>query len=145
MFSSQSKRNLFSFKDIRCNDYHTETVRNNGLEYLYIISTVSNGKRILERLSSLSSELYYTHLRVIETYVTINLKFMNPNIFLIWHNRLGHLRSIIMRIIIENSHGHPLKNLKILQSNELLYDAYSQSKLIIRTLLAKLGIESSVF
>jgi hypothetical protein len=32
---------------------------------------------------------------------------------MLWHDQLGHPRSIIMRRIIENSHGHPLKNLKI--------------------------------
>ena len=42
-----------------------------------------------ERLPTLSSGLYYTRIRVIETYATINLKFMNLDIFAIWHNRLG--------------------------------------------------------
>jgi hypothetical protein len=32
---------------------------------------------------------------------------------MLWHDQLGHPGSIIMRRIIENSHGHPLKNLKI--------------------------------
>ena len=90
-------------------------------EYFYIISSVSHEKRILEKLPALSYGLYYTHIRVIETYATMNLKFMNPDIFTIWHDRLGHPGSIMMRRIIENSNGHPLKNQKILQSSELLY------------------------
>ena len=66
--SSQSKRNLLSCKDKRHNGYHIETNRKNGIKSLYIISTVSNEKRILEKLSVLSSGLYYTHMmrRIIE-------------------------------------------------------------------------------
>lgn len=61
-----------------------KTDRNNEIEYLYIISIiVSNEKHILEKLSVLSSGLYYTHIRIVETYVTMNLKFMNPDIFAI--------------------------------------------------------------
>ena len=145
LFSSQSKRNLLSFKDIRCSGYHIETDRINEIEYLYIISSVSHEKRILEKLPALSSGLYYTHIRVIEAYATMNLKFMNPDIFTIWHDRLGHPGSIMMRRIIENSNGHPLKNHNILQSSELLCDACSQGKLIIRPLLAKVGTESPAF
>ena len=37
LFSSQSKRNLLSFKDIRCNGYYIETNRKNEIECLYII------------------------------------------------------------------------------------------------------------
>ena len=51
----------------------------------------------------------------------------------------------MMRRIIENSHGHPLKNQKILQSNELSCIACSQGKLIIRPSPAKVGVESPTF
>lgn len=51
----------------------------------------------------------------------------------------------MMKKIIENSHGHPLKNQKILQSNELSCAACSQGKLIIRPSIAKIGIESPAF
>ena len=37
LFSSQSKRNLLSSKDMCCNGYHIEIDRKNGVEYLYII------------------------------------------------------------------------------------------------------------
>ena len=65
-------------------------------------------------VSVLSSRLYYIHKRVIETYTKMNLKFMNPNIFVIWYERLGDLGSIMMRRLIENFNGHQLKNKKIL-------------------------------
>ena len=57
LFSSQSKRNLLSCKDKRCNHYHIEIDRKNEIEYPYIISTVSNEKRTLQKLSTLSSRL----------------------------------------------------------------------------------------
>ena len=78
--------------------------RKNEIEYLYIISTISNEKRIPKKLTALSSELYYTHIWVIETYATMNLKLMNPNIFTICHNWLSYPMSIMMRRIIENSY-----------------------------------------
>ena len=51
----------------------------------------------------------------------------------------------MMRRIIENFHGHPLKNQKILQSNELSCVVCSQGKLIIRPSSTKVGIESPTF
>ncbi|KAL4020716.1 hypothetical protein IC575_019497 [Cucumis melo] len=141
LFSSKSKRNLLSFKDIRQNGYHVETNNKNNREYLYITFIVLCEKRILETLSVFYSGLYYTHIRVIEIYATMNPKFMNLNMFTVWHDRLGHP----VRRIIENFHGHPLKNQKILQSNELSCIACSQGKLIIRPSPAKVGVESPTF
>ena len=50
-----------------------------------------------------------------------------------------------MKIIIENSHRHPLKNQKILQSNELSCMACSQGKLLIRPSPTKVRVESPTF
>ena len=83
-----------SFKVIRQNGYHVETNNKNNIEYLYITFIVSHEKLILETLTAFSSGLYYTYIRVIETYATMNSKFMNLNMFPIWHDRLGHLGSI---------------------------------------------------
>ena len=44
LFSSRSRRNLLSFKDIRRNGYHIETTNENDIEYLYIISRVLGQK-----------------------------------------------------------------------------------------------------
>ncbi|KAL4031308.1 hypothetical protein IC575_009584 [Cucumis melo] len=139
------KKNLLSFKDIRQNGYHVETDNKNNIEYLYITFIVSHKKRILKTLPAFSSGLYYTYIRVVETYATMNPKFMNLNMFTVWHDRLGHLGLIMMRRIIENSHGHPLKNQKILQSKELSCIACSQGKLIIRSSPVKVGVESPTF
>ena len=67
---------------------------------------------MLEKLSIFSSGLYYTTMRTIETNVAIHQKCSDPKVFILWHDRLGHPGSIMMRRIIENSHEHPLKNQK---------------------------------
>ena len=58
LFSSKSKRNLLSFKDIRQNGYHVETNNKNNIEYLYIIFSVLHEKRILKILFAFSFGLY---------------------------------------------------------------------------------------
>ena len=118
LYSSKSRRNLLSFKNIHHNGYHIETNNKSSEEYLYITSMVSGQKLILEKLSIFSSELYYTTMRTIKTNVIVHQKCFDPNIFMLWHNRLGHPGSIMMRRIIENSHGHPLKNQKIVSPND---------------------------
>ena len=110
LYTSKSRRNLISFKDIHHNGYHIKTNNKCSEEYFYITSMVSSQKLILEKLSIFSSGLYYTTMRTIETNVIVHQKCSNPNIFMLWHNPLEHLGSKMMRQIIENSHGHPLKN-----------------------------------
>ena len=51
----------------------------------------------------------------------------------------------MMRRIIENSHGHPLKNEKILQFKNLSCAACSQGKFMTKSSLTKVGIESPTF
>ena len=116
LYSSETSRNLLSFKDIRYNSYYIE-INNEGSEtFLYITSILSGQKLILEKLYIFSSGLYYTKMRIVETNVVIHQKCaihqkcLDPNIFMIWHDHLG---SIMMHWIIENSHEHPLKNQKI--------------------------------
>ena len=110
LYSSKSKRNLLSFKDIRSNGYHIETRNEGNEEYLYITSMVSSQKLILEKLHIFSNGLYYTTLRSIETNVVVHQKCYDPKIFMLWHNRIGYLGSTMIHRIIENSHGHTLMN-----------------------------------
>ena len=79
-------------------------------EYLYIITIVSGKKCVLEKLPALSSRLYYINISMIETHTLLNKKFIDLNTFIIWHDWLGHPGPIMMRKIIENSHGHSLTN-----------------------------------
>ena len=65
---------------------------------------------MLEKLPFFSSGFYYTNISTIEAHTIVNQKFTDENNFIVWHDRLGHLGSIMMRRIIKNSSGHSLKN-----------------------------------
>ena len=67
LYSSKSTRNLLSFKDIRHNGYHLETMSENNIEYLQITSIEFGQKTILEKLKALSSGLYCTCINPIES------------------------------------------------------------------------------
>ena len=92
------------------NGYHIETINDEKNEYLYIAIIVSGKNYVLKKLLALFSSLYYTNINMIETHAILNKKFTDPNIFIIWHDWLGHLGSILMRKTIENSHRYLLKN-----------------------------------
>ena len=110
LYSSNSTRNLHSFKDIRRNKYHIETMNEDSKKCLYITSIVSSKKLIMEKLSVFSPGLYHTTIKLIKTYVVVHQKFNGPKNFVLWHDMLGHLGSSMMRRIIEHSHGNILKN-----------------------------------
>ena len=94
LYSSKSQRNLLSFKDIRSNGYHIETMNESGKEYLYVTSLQSGKKNILEKLPVLSSGLYYTIIRKAEVYAVVNQGVTTE--FKVWHERLGHPGAIMM-------------------------------------------------
>ena len=145
LYSSKSTRDLLSFKDICKNGYHIETMNEGNKESLYITSIIYGKNIVAEKLPTFSFRLYYTTIKPIESYVVMNQKFNHPKIFTLWHNRLGHPRSSMMRRIIEQSHGHPLKNQKILLPNEFSCDPCSQGKLIARPLLMKTKLPTSTW
>jgi len=62
LYSSKSRRNLLSFKDVRQNGFHLETMDENGREYLCIIKYESGHKQILERMPTQTSGLYHTYI-----------------------------------------------------------------------------------
>ena len=62
----------------------------------------------------------------------------------LWHDRLGHPGSIMMRRIIENSHVHTLNGQKILQTSKISCEAYSLGNLIMRLLPTKIKTESLI-
>ena len=117
LYSSKSRRILINFKAIRQNGYHMETKTINEKEFL-CLTTESNGtKIILERMLAYSLGLYLTHIRPIEINV---IRLDNKELFTLWHDHLGHPSTGMMYKIKENSVGHPLRNIKIPQLNELL-------------------------
>ena len=72
LYSSKSRRNLLSFKDICINEYHIETMNEDNIEYLYITSFISGHKIIMEKLPVFSFGLYQTTIKPIESYVVVN-------------------------------------------------------------------------
>ena len=112
---------------------------------MYIIFIVYGKKLITEKLSASSSRLYHTTIKPIKSYVVVNHKFNDLKTFVLWHDRLGHPSSIRMQRIIEHSHGHLLKNQKLLFHNEYPCVACSQGKLIVRPSFSKVTFESPVF
>ena len=145
LYSSKSTKNFLSFKDIRKNGYHIETMNEDNKESLYITSIIYGKKILAEKLSAFSSGLYHTTIKPIESYAVMNQKFNDPKIFTLSHNKPGHLGSPMMRRIIEQSHGHALKNQKILLPNEFTCDPCSRGKLIVRPSFIKIMSESLVF
>ncbi|KAJ9561391.1 hypothetical protein OSB04_006551 [Centaurea solstitialis] len=145
LYSPKSQRNLLNFKDIRKNGYHIETMDEGESEYLLITNISSGKKNVLEKLSMYSSGLYYTKISAIETNMVINQKFMDRENFILWHDRLGHPGSVMMRKIIEQSCGYPLENQKILQTKDMTCVACSKGKLITRPSPAKVGFETLNF
>ena len=83
LYSNKSSRNLLSFKDIRRNGYHIETMNHEENEYLLVTSIIYGQKCILEQLSALSCGLYQTTIRSIESYAVMNQKFSDSNAFLL--------------------------------------------------------------
>ena len=145
LYLVRSRINLLSFKDIHRNGYHIETRYDNNKEYLCITRIVSSQKLVVEKFPAFSSGLYYTTRTTIELNIVMSQKLSHPNIFMLWHDRLGRPGSTMMRQIIENSHGHPLKNQKILLSSDYLCTACSRGKLIVRPSHTKVLVESPTF
>ncbi|KAL6542349.1 hypothetical protein OROMI_023951 [Orobanche minor] len=139
LYSPKSLRNLLSFKDIRRNGYHLETISEDNREYLCITSSDMSQKHVIEKLAAISSGLYLTTIKAIESYSVINPKFNDPITFKLWHNRLGHPGSTMMGRIIQNSRGHHLQNQKLLLTKDINCVACSIGKLILKPSLTKWG------
>ena len=81
----------------------------------------------------------------VEINFVVNHKFTNNNKFNVWHDRLGHPETTMMRKIIENSCGHSLKCQQIPQSKDFSCGTCSKGKLIIRPSQRKIESESLTF
>ncbi|GJW98730.1 putative copia-like polyprotein [Tanacetum coccineum] len=67
-------------------------------------------------------------------------------IFSLWHDKLGHPGSTMMKMIVENTHGHPLKDQKFPKINKVpLCASCSLGKLIARHSPLKVENESPMF
>jgi hypothetical protein len=128
---SDSTCTLLSYRDIRKNGFHIKTCDENNEEFLLITKNNGYGKVTLEKVSSLSSGLYYTYLKPVQ-HVAYNVIFQNVNAFQTWHDRFGHPGIGMMRKIITNSVGHNLSNTKLPQSSDYVCTACGTGKLILR-------------
>ncbi len=142
LYSPNSKRNLLSFKDIYRQGYNTQSATENGKMYLYITSEKSGKGLVLEKFPELPSGLHHTYIDAIESHLVIK---RNPEDVTLWHDRLGHPDTTMMRKIIESSHGHSIKTQDIYQSNKMTCDACALGKLIIRPSPTKIDKESPKF
>jgi hypothetical protein len=138
-----SKRTLLIFKDICANGFHVETEIEHGTEYLLITKFNRYQKRVVERLPSSPSGLYYTYVKPTEEYVAMKTIFRNIESFRIWHDRLGHPRLSMMRRIINNFTGHDVRSFP--DPEDFICTACAKGKLITRPSLLKIRDESHVF
>ena len=79
LYSNKSNQNLLSFKDIRRNGYHIESMNHNSNDYILI----TGQKQILDQLISSSYGLYQMTIRPLESHVVMNRKFNDPKAFLL--------------------------------------------------------------
>jgi hypothetical protein len=83
LYSSKFRRNLLSFKDIRRNGYHIETMTENNIEYLQITTIKYGQKIILEKMEALSSGLYCMNISSIESTMISDQKLHDTKIFIL--------------------------------------------------------------
>ena len=75
------------------NGYHIKTMSESNKEYLSIVANIGSQKQILEKVSALSSGLYYTTISNVESHSIMNkttkssLKHSDPKALKLWHNR----------------------------------------------------------
>ncbi|KAL0342309.1 UNVERIFIED_CONTAM: hypothetical protein Scaly_1893500 [Sesamum calycinum] len=101
--------------------------------------------------------LYGTLISSVETHSITNPKLVDQSTFTLWHDRLGHPGKTMMYRIIENSNGHPLKDLKFLvkvvehpvahvhTQNGLAESLIKRLQLIARPLLMRSKLPSSAW
>ena len=144
LLCSRSNRILLSFQDIRRNGYHLETLNVNKNDFLCITSYKNDIKTVHEKLEANNSRLYCVQIRAIESYTTMSWRLVKLVEFGLWHDRLG-LGAIMMRRIIVNTRGSPLKNTKVLLFKDYSCETCSQGKLITKPSFNKVDLESSAF
>ena len=139
-----SSRTLISYRDIRKNGFHIETHEDNKEEYLLFTKDDGYGKKVHEKIPSLSSGLYYTYIKPVE-HVAYKVIFQNVNAFQTWHDRLGHSEIGMMRKITSNSIGHNLLESKFPQSSDFVCTSCATGKLILRPSHLKIQAEPLQF
>ena len=138
------KRTLLSYRDIRQNGFHIETRDDNNEEIRLVTKNSRYGKRIVEKILSFPSGLYYTYIKPVP-HVAYKVIFQNVDAFKIWHERLGHPGIWMMRKIISNSKGHELNTAKFPKSSDFMCTSCVTGKLIVRPSPVKIQNEPLKF
>lgn len=141
LYSPKSKRNLLSFNDIYTQGYDTKTITEGNMKYINITTDILGKKKILEKLPKLPSGLHYTYIHEIECNLVVK---EDPKTMTLWYDRLGHPGSTMMRKIVESTHGHSLKGLKLTRKDTPC-EACSLGKLITKHSPGKIQTESPAF
>jgi hypothetical protein len=84
-----STHTLISFRDIRKSGLHVCTHEDNKEYFLLITKSSGYGHKVLERISSTPTGLYYTYIKHVR-YVAYKAIFQNVDTLSTWHSRLGH-------------------------------------------------------
>ena len=101
-------------------------------EFLLITATHDGKKCILEKLRSLDCGLYLTTINTVESYAILNPKFNNSPLIVLWHERLCHPGTSMLRRILHQSNGNSLTNGHISSNNHYNCIACTQGKFITR-------------
>jgi hypothetical protein len=118
------------------------THEENNKEYLLITKTNRDSYDILERIPFLSSELYYTYIKLVP-HVVYKVIFQNVDAFQIWYDRLEHPGIWMMRKIISNCTGHNLNNFS--KTSNFICTTCATGKLILRPSPLKIHTEPLKF
>ena len=71
LLSTKTKKKLLNFKDVRRNGYHFETILEDDIDCLCIISYKMGIKTINEKIKASISGLYCVPIRAIESYANV--------------------------------------------------------------------------
>jgi hypothetical protein len=124
-----STHTLLSYRYIHKNGLHVITHEENNEEFLHIIKKNGDYHDILERIHSLSFGLYYTYIKPVP-HVAYKVIFQNVDAFTTWHERHGHPRVGMMKII-GNSSVNNLNSAKFLKSSDFMCTTCATGKLIL--------------
>jgi hypothetical protein len=123
--------NLLGYKDIYKNELHIVTHEENNEDFILITKSNGNGYDILERIFSLPSGLYYTHIKLVP-HVAYKVIFQNVDALKTSYDKLGHPSIGMMRKIIVNCISHNLKEAKFLKTSDFIFTTCVTGKLILR-------------
>jgi hypothetical protein len=85
---------------------------------------------VLEKIPSIASGLFHTYAKPVQ-HVAYKIIFQNLDVFKTWHDRLGHPR-IGMIKIINNSLGHHMNTSKFPKPSYFTCTACATEKLFLR-------------